>query len=135
MKQNRSLAVRSSAASWQAHLDRWRRSGLSRAEYCRRHDLSYWSMTYWCKKLAEPGAPEGRMTRRGHAGGAGPVTEGSRALKHPYEPVVEVGVVLRPPLQERAGVRVVVSGTTVVDVDKGFCAETLTRVLAVLEGR
>ena len=36
-------------------------------------------MTTWRKKLADPDRPEERMTRSGHAGGAGPVTEGSRA--------------------------------------------------------
>ncbi len=135
MKQNRSFAVHSPASSWQVHIDRWRRSGLSRAESCRQHDLPYWSMTYWRKKLAESAIPEERITRRGHCDGAGPVIKESRAVKPPYAPVVEVGVVVRPPLQERAGVWVLVSGTTVVDVDKEFCAETLTRVPAVLEAR
>jgi len=35
------------AAFWKAHLKAWQESGLNRAEYCRRHDLSYDAMTYW----------------------------------------------------------------------------------------
>ncbi len=51
MKQNRSLPVLSEPFSWQVHADRWRASGLSRAEYCRQHELSYWAMSYWYEKL------------------------------------------------------------------------------------
>jgi hypothetical protein len=35
---------------WQAHLKAWQKSGLSRAEYCRRHNISYDTLTYWKKK-------------------------------------------------------------------------------------
>lgn len=35
---------------WQAHLKAWQKSGLSRAEYCRQHVLSYHALTYWKKK-------------------------------------------------------------------------------------
>ncbi len=35
---------------WQAHLKALRKSGLTRAEYCRRHNLSYHALTYWKKK-------------------------------------------------------------------------------------
>ena len=38
------------AAFWKAHLKAWQESGLNRAEYCRRHDLSYDAMTYWHDK-------------------------------------------------------------------------------------
>ncbi len=36
---------------WKAHAEAQRQSGLSRAEYCRRHNLSYHALTYWVKKL------------------------------------------------------------------------------------
>ena len=32
---------------WQAHVKAWRKSGYSRAEYCRVNNLSYDALTYW----------------------------------------------------------------------------------------
>lgn len=41
------------AAFWKAHLKAWQRSDLNRAEYCRRHKLSYDARTYWYDKTKE----------------------------------------------------------------------------------
>ncbi len=38
---------------WQAHIRAQQKSGLSRAEYCRLHGLSYHAMTYWQRKMSE----------------------------------------------------------------------------------
>ena len=40
---------------WAAHVTALRNSGLSRAEYCRRQNLSYHALTYWYRKLAGQG--------------------------------------------------------------------------------
>jgi hypothetical protein len=32
---------------WEGHVEKWRRSGITQAEYCRRHNLSRKSFTYW----------------------------------------------------------------------------------------
>ncbi len=37
---------------WQRHLDRWERSGLSQAEFCRRHGLKAVTFGWWKRKLA-----------------------------------------------------------------------------------
>ena len=37
---------------WKRHLDRWRTSGLTQIEYCRRHQLKAHQFTYWKKRLA-----------------------------------------------------------------------------------
>lgn len=44
---------------WQTHVRALGNSGLSRKEYCRRHQLSYHALTYWVGKLrlASPRAP------------------------------------------------------------------------------
>jgi hypothetical protein len=42
---------------WAAHVVALRNSGLSRAEYCRRQNLSYHALTYWCRKLSDQGRP------------------------------------------------------------------------------
>ncbi len=38
-------------AFWKAHMDALEKSGLSLAEYCRRHGLSYHAFRYWGSKL------------------------------------------------------------------------------------
>ena len=42
-----------SRSAWLAHLKASCQSGLSRAEYCRRHNISYHALTYWYKKTAQ----------------------------------------------------------------------------------
>jgi hypothetical protein len=45
---------------WSDHISRWKKSGLSKAEYCRRHGLAKHSFLYWFKKLeqAQAAKPE-----------------------------------------------------------------------------
>ena len=38
---------------WKRHLEEWRKSGSTQAEYCRRHSLSTKSFTYWKRRLRE----------------------------------------------------------------------------------
>ena len=37
---------------WQAHIKALSESGLSRAEYCRQHQLSYHALVYWQRKYS-----------------------------------------------------------------------------------
>jgi len=39
---------------WRRHIEQWRRSGSTQAEYCRRHKLSTKSFTYWKGRHREP---------------------------------------------------------------------------------
>ena len=43
---------------WQQHMDSWSASGLSRAQYCREQDLSYYVFNYWHAKLNKPSEPK-----------------------------------------------------------------------------
>ena len=36
---------------WRDQITRWQQSGLSRIEYCRRENISYWSFRDWLKKV------------------------------------------------------------------------------------
>jgi len=38
---------------FEKHIRRWRSSGLTQAEYCRRNDLTWSTFHYWRKRLAE----------------------------------------------------------------------------------
>jgi len=42
---------------WQKHIDDWQSSGLSRARYCRDHELSYHVFNYWHAKLNSSSTP------------------------------------------------------------------------------
>ena len=36
---------------WESHLKSWKKSGLSKAEYCRRKQISYHAFNHWQKKF------------------------------------------------------------------------------------
>lgn len=38
--------------AWKAHVAHQNASGLSKAEYCRRHKLSYHCFGYWCRRTS-----------------------------------------------------------------------------------
>ena len=104
---------RLSARKWQAHVKAQERSGLNRAEYCRRHKLSYHALTYWHRKI--------------HHSGQSPV-------------LVQVPAILPSPedLQtspDTSGVSIRVSGGMSIELAEQFSPATLGAVLAILEGR
>ena len=49
------VASSTAAAVWRRRLARWRQSGLSLAEFCRREDVSPASFYAWRKRLAKSG--------------------------------------------------------------------------------
>ena len=53
-KSPRLRTLASQIRKWRVHLDAQSNSGLSRAEYCRQHDLSYHAFGYWRRKLHWP---------------------------------------------------------------------------------
>jgi len=57
-----SATVRTSDKSsfWQEHFEHCESSGLSQAEYCRRHNLKYCLFHYWKRKLRKPSQPPGQ---------------------------------------------------------------------------
>jgi len=51
---------------WQHHIDGWQASGLSGANYCRQHQLTYHCFIYWRRKFsstAEPFVPADSATQ------------------------------------------------------------------------
>jgi len=42
---------------WQRHLQQWRQSGCSQAEYCRRHHLSAPAFGWWKRRWSVPRSP------------------------------------------------------------------------------
>ena len=114
MKKNDQLNDALGPHHWQAHVKALGRSGLSRAEYCRRRGISYHALTYWCRKL-ESGAT--RQERR-----------------------LIPACVLQPHDQVQAGkrslpLRIILPGNLTVEVENDFSPGALSRLLAVLEQR
>lgn len=38
---------------WKQHIESWRETGLTQAEYCRRHNLKHHQLVYWKKRVLE----------------------------------------------------------------------------------
>ena len=98
---------------WQAHVTAQQQSGLSRAEYCRQHQLSYHAATYWNKKLSKPASQKATLV---------PVTLASSIKINPVPPV-------------RSVLKVILPNKIAIEVDDGFLPTTLTKLLATLEKR
>lgn len=98
---------------WQAHVTALAQSGLSRAEYCRQHDLSYHALTYWQRKLSRS---------RSNTTSLVPVTLETM----PAKKAVQAG---------RADLHIVLPGNMSIAVGDNFSTTTLSRLLTVLEGR
>ncbi len=99
--------------SWQAHIKAQKKSGLSRAAYCRQHQLSYHAATYWSKRFSKASNPETTLV---------PVT-----IKSGFK----VGAVPDP----RSVLKVLLPNRIVIEVDDGFSPVTLTKLLMTLERR
>jgi hypothetical protein len=100
---------------WPAHVQAFRRSGLSRAEYCRRQNISYHALTYWQRKLSRPGT--GRSVPA-----LVPVPLAGNLVSH----LSQIG---------SGALRVILPGRLSIEVGDGFSSATLSRLLAILEGR
>jgi hypothetical protein len=53
---------------WKQHIENWRSSGLTQAEYCRQHEIKEYRFTYWKKRFipADSGIPFVPVKIRGH---------------------------------------------------------------------
>ena len=95
---------------WEAHLRAAVKSGLSRAEYCRRHNLSYHAMGYWHKRLSR------------------------ESSQQKFVPV-KMALIQGENHQDEAGLRIILPGKLSVSVGNNFSPVTLDRLLTVLENR
>ena len=98
---------------WHAHVKALDRSGLSRAEYCRRHDLSYHAMTYWQRKL---GHGDHSLPVLVQVPGFSPAEGKSNSARN-------------------SGITVRLDDRISVELDTEFSEVTLGKVLSILEAR
>lgn len=123
--------VRRQAAEWAALIDQWRQSGLSLPAFCHQHGLSRGSMRNWVYKPEFKRAVEaaGREPQA-------PVDEPPAPAAAPaFLPVRVVPAAAGSEASDHSGVEVVIGAGRRVVIGAGFDAETLRRVVAVLEGR
>ena len=95
---------------WEAHFRAAAKSGLSRAEYCRRHNLSYHAMGYWHKRLSR---------------------KNSRKTFVP----VKMALIQSEERRDESGLKILLPGKMSVAVGGNFSPVTLDRLLTVLENR
>jgi len=94
---------------WHAHVKAMKHSGLSRAEYCRQHELSYHAMTYWSRKIQRPNR-----------------TPNSTLVPVPMHQVQQLTVARQP-------LRLHLAGQRYIEINEHFSEHTLKRLLALLE--
>lgn len=124
--------MRTTRATWEKRIERWRDSGLSAAEYSRELGISARSLKWWSWKLsvgAESGARKGeprkvRRTRR-----SAPATAAVTPLTF-----VEMTPAVTPPTTATP-IEIVLRTGVQLRVSVGFDAPTLERVLDVVERR
>lgn len=105
---------------WERHLQQWRQSGLSQAQYCRRHHLSAPAFGWWKGRLSAPGGPTSRRhAAAGKKGSFVELTLGGR------ESAATAGAVVY---------EIVLPRQQCLRLGSGFEIERVRQLLEVLEG-
>ena len=109
-KNTRAVEAAAKRRHWKKQIARWKESGFSQAEYCRRNHLKVHQMVYWKKQLAEPNPkPSPQFVRMD------------------LERVLDSSAVTAP-----TPLRLVFGGAFFIEVNKGFDPATLEQVLRTL---
>jgi transposase-like protein len=111
---------------WRRILRQWRRSGLSVRDFCAEHDLAEPSFYSWRRIVAERDQEAARVRaepERGSAPDLAPVSDDAPV----FVPLRVIDV------STQAAFEVVLERGRVVRVLRGFDADTLRQLLAVLE--
>lgn len=97
---------------WQMHVKACRESGLTRAEYCRQHNISCRALAYWHKKLSSPTVKESVLV---------PVSLGQGKSGNCISP-------------GQADLKIIMPGMK-IEIGENFSPSSLLRLLDVLESR
>lgn len=114
------------ANQWRVWLARWERSGLSQADFCRRHGLKAVTFSWWKREL---GDGRTRRRRRGERGDSAQAAE--RRPKF-----VEVAVASpRPSLSEprTSGYEIVLQSGHIIRLPGEFDAQAVARLIVAVE--
>jgi transposase len=108
--------VRRSREWWGHFVEGWPRSGLTQAQYCRRHGVPLGSFSWWRFRLR----PQPRKAPK---------------IAPTFLPVTITRPAALVPRSTSSGIEVVLAGGRVVRVHERFDANLLRRVVAALEER
>ena len=125
--------VRRQAAEWAALIDQWRQSGLSLPAFCQRHGLSTGHDAELGLQARAQTAPSKTARREAQAAPSTSLPHPPRRPRSCRSGSSEA--VAGREASDRSGVEIVLGPGRRVVVGPGFDAETLRRVVAVLEGR
>ncbi len=97
---------------WRAHVEAQAKSGLNRAEYCRQHELSYHTLTYWQGKLRLPD-----------------ISHTAQLIAVP-EKIIQTALSPQP-----RDMRVVLANNISIELSNTFSSDALARLLPLLASR
>ncbi len=103
MKKRREVERAEKRLFWEAHLRKWKASGLSQAEYCRKNNLKANRLLYWKKRI--------------------PCGEISATL---VELPIQKSMFSSSPLY------LSINGVYRIEINQGFDSDTLDRVIRIL---
>ena len=114
---------------WRETIEEQRRSGLSIAAYCERHELKAWTFRWWQHELRrrDRQGVQRSMTKRSSS--STELVLSSAFL--PVQVVPDEAIAVA----ESTSIEVVLPGGSTIRVGRGFDPTTLDAVLAVLEAR
>lgn len=110
MEGKRAVGYAEKRRRWQIRLDEWKKSGLTQAEYCRRNNLRGHRFLYWKKRLLAKGCV-------------------AALVEVPPEIVSLSASAQKSPLC------LIIDGRFCVEIAPGFDADTLDRLIGVLDRR
>ena len=96
---------------WQTHISAQRKSGLSRAAYCKEHSLSYHAATYWSRKLSKP------------------VQKQTNLVPVKFSSNIEIN----PAQTARSDLKVILPNKIAIEIGDDFSPATLTKLLTTLK--
>ena len=129
------------ARYWQRHLDRWGRSGLSQAAYCRRHGIKAVTFAWWKRKLGAAAASSQERGRSGKRASSRKRSSSRTRASSPKRASSRTGVNGRPDAKfvevemtspGMAAYEVVLSGGLVIRVPEDFDPDKVSQLVAAV---
>jgi hypothetical protein len=114
------------ARNWERLVAKWKRSGLSQAAFCRRHDLKYVTFGWWKRRFERPLKERSQLARGMTRASRDAGGEDNRATAADF-----VEVSLSQPAV--AGYEVVLSGGRAIRLPHDFDPERVSRLVLSLE--
>lgn len=93
---------------WKQHIDTWQETGLTQAEYCRRHNLKHHQLVYWKKRFLKTETDVSFVPLK-------------------LEDLLDI-----PACQDQAALTLVINNDFKIEIRVGFDAQLLEQLIYVL---